>query len=56
MGYKDFKCAILSTIREIVGMNPLAEYQALGSGSLPVLLIWGEGDQTVPAADIDLVR
>jgi len=54
--YKGFKRAILSTIREMVGMQPLAEYRALGGSDLPVLLFWGEEDRTVPATDIDLLR
>lgn len=53
--YKGFKRAILSTIREMVGTQPLSEYRALGKSDLPVLLIWGEEDRSIPATDIDLL-
>jgi len=56
MRYVGFKRAILSTIRNMVGVQPLAEYRALGESDLPVLLIWGQEDQTIPATDIDLLR
>lgn len=54
--YKGFKRAILSSIREMVGMQPMAEYRTLRESDLPVLLIWGEEDQTISATDIDLLR
>lgn len=39
--------ALLSTIRELVRMDPELEYQVLKETSLPVLLIWGAADQTI---------
>jgi pimeloyl-ACP methyl ester carboxylesterase len=49
MRYKGFKRAILSTIRSGVVGNGEEVYKQLGQmKDLPVLLIWGEEDQTVP--------
>lgn len=45
--YKGFKYAILSTIRNLVKMEPLAEYERLSELGIPALLIWGEEDQSV---------
>ncbi len=45
--YKGFKYAILSTIRNLVKMEPLAEYEKLSELGIPALLIWGEEDQSV---------
>ena len=56
MQYVGFKRAILSSIRNMVGLYPLADYRALGKRDLPVMLIWGEEDQTISATEIDLVR
>ena len=56
MEYKGFKRAILSTIRNMVEMDTLAEYQALGQAGLPVTLLWGREDATVSASDIQLLR
>jgi pimeloyl-ACP methyl ester carboxylesterase len=56
MEYTGFKRALLASIRGMVGITPLADYQALGTSDLPTLLIWGEEDQTISAAQIDQVR
>ena len=56
MQYKGFKRAILSSIRNMVGLYPLADYRAIGQGNLPAMLIWGQEDQTISATEIDLVR
>ena len=45
--YKGYKYAILSTIRNLVKMEPLAEYEKLSELGIPSLLIWGEEDQSV---------
>ncbi len=45
--YKGFKYAILSTIRNLVKMEPLAEYEKLSTLGIPALLIWGEEDKSV---------
>jgi hypothetical protein len=34
--------AILSSIRNMVNIDPQAEYQAVGTLKIPVLLIWGK--------------
>ena len=47
MQYKGFKRAILSTIRNLVKMDPLNEYQKVNQTGLPILLIWGREDQSV---------
>lgn len=45
--YKGFKYAILSTIRNLVKMEPLTEYEELNSQGIPALLIWGMEDKSV---------
>ena len=45
--YKGFQRAILSTIRNLVKMNPLEEYEKLHQTGLPTLLIWGKEDQSI---------
>ena len=47
MQYKGFKKAILSTIRNLVKMDPLQEYKKVHQTGLPILLIWGREDQSV---------
>ncbi|MGB7875080.1 MAG: alpha/beta hydrolase [Anaerolineales bacterium] len=56
MHYKGFRRAILSTIRNMVEMDAMAEYEALDGQGLPVLLLWGREDETIGAADIELLR
>lgn len=48
MQYKGFKRAILSTIRNKVVDGFPEVYQRLGKMDLPVLLLWGRNDQTLP--------
>lgn len=49
MAFRGFKRAILSTIREGITENGLEIYRQLGQmDAPPVLLVWGEEDQTVP--------
>lgn len=50
--YKGFKYAILSTIRNLVKMEPLAEYEKLSKLAIPTLLIWGEEDKSVSYEEI----
>ncbi|MCJ7735236.1 MAG: alpha/beta hydrolase [Anaerolineales bacterium] len=48
--------ALLSTIRELVKMDPEAEYKTLRTTGLPVLLIWGKEDQTIGADQINVLQ
>ncbi len=45
-----FKRAVLSTFRSGILWNERAVYEQLGKLDIPVLLVWGEHDQTVPLA------
>ena len=54
--YTGFRSAILSTIRNMVEIDALAEYEALAQQGIPVMLIWGREDQTITASDIEMVR
>lgn len=56
MQYDGFRRAILSSTRNMVGVDTIAAYQTLGQGDMPVVLFWGREDQTVPAEDIALLR
>lgn len=48
--------AFLSTIRELVKLNPEVEYQALQGTGLPVMLIWGQADQTIGQGQIEVLQ
>lgn len=50
MQYRGFRSALLSTLRSLNG-DPLEEYRQLGRSGRPVLLVWGQDDQTVPIAN-----
>lgn len=54
--YKGFRRAILSTLRHLIAVDPLPTYQRLGQQRRPVLLIWGDQDAVVPAAQAPRVR
>lgn len=55
--YRGFKNAILSTIRNLVKINPLDEYEKLNQTGKPTLLIWGKEDQSVShAAIVELIE
>jgi pimeloyl-ACP methyl ester carboxylesterase len=45
--YKGTGRALLSTIRNLPIHNPLEDYRELDAVGIPVLLIWGEEDQTI---------
>jgi pimeloyl-ACP methyl ester carboxylesterase len=48
MRFRGFQRALLSTIRSGILGRSQAVLGALGTSELPVLLIWGEKDRTVP--------
>lgn len=56
MQFKGTGRALLSTIRELVKLNPELEYQALQRTYLPVMLIWGDADQTIGTDQIDVLQ
>jgi len=56
MQFKGTGRALLSTIRELVKMNPEMEYQSLQGTKLPVLLIWGQADQTIGHDQIEILQ
>jgi pimeloyl-ACP methyl ester carboxylesterase len=47
MQYVGFRAALISTLRTLQG-DPFEEYRRTGSLDLPVLLLWGDKDQTNP--------
>lgn len=47
MQYKGFRRAMISTLRNF-DLDPNHEYARLGEAGVPVLLVMGENDQTVP--------
>jgi len=48
MGYRGFGRALLSHRRTHLGMSLDTVYQRVGATTIPVLLIWGTSDKTVP--------
>lgn len=56
MQFKGTGRALLSTIRELVKLNPEVEYQSLQRTGLPVMLIWGNGDQTIGSEQIHVLQ
>lgn len=50
MQYKGFQRALLSTLRHFAVRDVEAEFARVGKSGRPVLLLWGEADQTVPVA------
>jgi pimeloyl-ACP methyl ester carboxylesterase len=50
MRYDGFGRAILSTIRNVVPLSSVPDFEAVGRSGLPVQLVWGERDVTVPYA------
>ncbi len=56
MRYKGFSRAILSTIRSLPSWNAVEDFKLVNTTDIPVLLVWGREDRTVPLAVSDRVR
>ena len=56
MQYKGFLRAMLATYRGDVGRRPAASFTTLTHSQIPILLIWGKEDHTVPYLRSDTVR
>lgn len=54
--YRGFGRAVLSTIRNLPGVDPLEEYSRLAELDPPVLLIWGREDGTFSRQDMKEVQ
>jgi pimeloyl-ACP methyl ester carboxylesterase len=50
MRYDGFGRAILSTIRHVAAESSVPDFEKVGRSGLPVLLVWGEADKTLPYA------
>lgn len=50
MQYEGFGRAILSSMRTVIPASSVPDFDAVGRAGLPVELIWGERDTTVPYA------
>jgi pimeloyl-ACP methyl ester carboxylesterase len=48
MRYEGFGNAILSTMRHLSSESSVPDFQKIGKNGLPVLLVWGDHDTTVP--------
>lgn len=53
--YKGTGKALLSTIRNLTEHDPEEEYRALEETGIPLLLIWGEEDQTIGWAHVEVL-
>ena len=53
--YKGFRKAILSTIRNMVNISGIREYELLDQLDIPILLIWGKEDKSILLEDIRLI-
>jgi pimeloyl-ACP methyl ester carboxylesterase len=57
MRYDGFGRAILSTMRHLAVASSVPDFEKVGRSGLPVLLVWGEADKTVPYAEhLDVQR
>jgi pimeloyl-ACP methyl ester carboxylesterase len=54
--YRGFGPALLSTIRHLPEVDPVHEYRQVSRLDIPVLLVWGEEDQTFSRADMREVQ
>jgi len=53
--YKGFHRAILSTIRNMEDISGIDEYAQLNGKGIPVLLVWGKEDKSIPRDQIDRI-
>ncbi len=56
MQYEGTGRALLATIRELIELDPVQIYQAVQAAGTPVLLVWGQEDQTIGEEQIQLLR
>ncbi len=56
MRYKGFRRAQLETVRGDVFKRPVRSFATLARSRIPMLIIWGKADRTVPFARSDSVR
>lgn len=56
MHYDGFGRAILSTLRNVITQDSLADMAAVGAQPREVMLVWGRQDSVVPFAHADAVR
>ncbi len=54
--YKGFGRAILSTMRNFAKLDTLGMYEGLAEEELPTLILRSALDETIPAADIEILR
>ncbi len=55
MAYRGFRRALIATLRDMPG-DPYIEYRQLGRSNIPVQLLWGDKDTTVPFVNAALVQ
>jgi len=56
MRFRGFGRALLSTLESRTGVAMDSVYRTVATANVPVLLIWGEKDNTVPFANNSSVR
>lgn len=56
MQYKGFRRSMLETMRGDVFKRPARSFSALAQSQIPMLILWGKADRTVPFALSDTVR
>jgi pimeloyl-ACP methyl ester carboxylesterase len=56
MRYEGFRRSMLQTMRGDVFKRPAASFTTLAKSRIPILVLWGKADRTVPFARSDSVR
>jgi pimeloyl-ACP methyl ester carboxylesterase len=56
MRYKGFRRSLLETMRGDVFKRPAKSFTALAQSPIPILILWGKADRTVPFSNSDTVR